>query len=155
MKTVEIPKLKCFLTIRKASINDATYIMNCVQNDEKLQMSAYTKELDRTELEFWINDLRSIVLVGCISSKIIAYAIGFILSPKWFFFDTIFISPPYRKIGIGREMYYTLREILREQKIELIQGLVRDGENNSLKYWEKHEFDIGNKCFWVEDWIDD
>jgi hypothetical protein len=32
---------------------------------------------------------------------------------------------------------------------------VKTGKGNSLRYWTRQGFEEGNRCTWVEDWLDD
>ena len=118
-------------------------------------MSEYTNEIDEEEIIYWINDSRSIVLVAEIDKKVVGYAYGVIISPRWFFFDAFLVVPEYQNMGIGKKMYQYLRNKCKAQGIHVIQGLVKDSKNNSLNYWLNLGYEEGARCIWVEDWLDE
>jgi GNAT superfamily N-acetyltransferase len=142
--------------IREAIREDVTEILSLSKADEHFKMSEFTGTHDEEELHYWISDPRSIVIVATRRSQVIGYACGFLLSPKWFFFDTFLVAPEFRNKGIGARLYSHLRnECKRKGGLQLIQGLVKTGKGNSLRYWTKQGFEEGNRCIWIEDWLDD
>jgi GNAT superfamily N-acetyltransferase len=144
------------LVIREAILEDVTEILSLSKADEHFQMSEFTGMHDEEELRYWISDPRSIVIVATSRSRVIGYACGFILSPKWFFFDTFLVAPEFRNRGIGTRLYEHLRKMCKRQgSLQLIQGVVKAGKGNSLRYWTGLGFEKGNRCIWVEDWLDD
>jgi GNAT superfamily N-acetyltransferase len=142
--------------IREAIREDVTEILSLSEADKHFQMSEFTSTYDEEELHYWISDSRSFVIVATRRSRVIGYASGFILSPKWFFFDTFLVAPEFRNQGIGSRLYSYLRnECKRHGSIQLIQGLVKTGKGNSLSYWISQGCEEGSRCIWVEDWLDD
>jgi GNAT superfamily N-acetyltransferase len=142
--------------IREAIREDVTEILSLSKADKNFQMSEFTSTHDEEELHYWISDSRSIVIVAARRSQVIGYACGFLLSPKWFFFDTFLVAPEFRKRGIGTRLYSYLRNECKKQgSLQLIQGLVKTGKGKSLRYWTRLGFEEGSRCIWVEDWLDD
>ena len=139
------------IVIREATSEDVPQIISSSRATSCFRMSEFTNEIDEEEIRFWISDVRSIVIVATNDSGLLGYAYGFCLSPKWFFFDVFLVVPRARKSGIGKEMYAYLREACRMRGIELIQGLVKDGDSETLDYWIDSGFEQGSKCIWVED----
>jgi len=143
------------VVIRTATAEDAEGIVACSKSTDRFAMSAFTIEIDMDELTFWISDARAVVLVAVRDSEIVGYAYGFCVSPKWFFFDAFMVKPALQGHGIGEKMYGCLREKCVELGVELIQGLVKDGHPEALKYWLARGFEEGSKCCWLEDWTDE
>lgn len=143
------------IVIREATSEDVRQIISSSRGTSRFRMSEFTNEVDEEEVRFWISDVRSIVIVATHDSGLLGYAYGFCLSPKWFFFDVFLVVPRARKSGIGKEMYAYLREACRMRGIELIQGLVKDGDPEALDYWIDSGFEQGSKCIWVEDRLDE
>lgn len=142
------------IVVREATSEDIPQIISSSRTTNRFRMSEFTNEVDEEELRFWISDHRTIVIVAMLDSELIGYAYGFCLSPKWFFFDSFLVVPKARKTGIGKEIYAYLREACEMRGIDLIQGLIKDGESESLNYWLDKGFKQGHKCVWVEDWLD-
>lgn len=143
------------IVIREATSEDIPQIISSSRTTNRFRMSKFTNEVDEEELRFWISDPRAIVIVAMLDSELIGYAYGFCLSSKWFFFDAFLVVPRDRRSGIGKEMYAYLREACRMRGIELIQGLVKEGDPETLDYWIDSGFEQGSKCIWVEDWLDE
>ncbi len=141
--------------IRKAILEDLPQILKRSKTSDRFRMSEYTNEIDEEEIIYWINDSRSIVLVAEIDKKVVGYAYGVIISPRWFFFDAFLVVPEYQNMGIGKKMYQYLRNKCKAQGIHVIQGLVKDSKNNSLNYWLNLGYEEGARCIWVEDWLDE
>lgn len=141
------------LTIRKATERDIPQIIAISQTTNSFKMSNLINEIDEQELRFWISDKRSVVLVSVFNSVLLGYAYGFCISPKWFFFDELVVSPRVRGIGVGKKMYAYLREKCQKRGLQLIQGLVKESKIKTLKYWTVRGFHKGSKCIWVEDWL--
>ena len=148
-------KLKEKLVIQEATTKDIPLILSCENMTDRFKMSKFSEEIDKDELLFWVKDQRSLVIVAKLSSELVGYAYGFMLSPKWFFFDTFYVVSKFQNIGIGKRMYNYLRDICNEREIQLIQGLIKDTKKNSLDYWMNRGFEFGCKCIWVEDWLDE
>lgn len=146
---------KRLIKIRKAVLEDIPQILECSKTTNRFRMSVYTNSIDSDEINFWIRDSRTIVLVVVIAKRIIGYAYGFIISPKWFFFDEFLIIPEYQNKGIGKMLYKHLRNDCISKGLHLIQGLVKDTKESSLKYWLDLGYEKGKKCIWVEDWLDE
>lgn|GEM_PF-7033047 len=139
-----------------ATIGHVDGIIALSRTTSKFQVSPYTgTELDDEELTFWIEDDQSVVLVACIADVVVGYACGVAISPKWFFFDGFVVAPDLRRCGIGKLLYAYLVEICHARGLQLIQGLVKQGEDSSLEYWLERGFDVGTPCIWVEHWIDE
>jgi GNAT superfamily N-acetyltransferase len=141
------------LVIREATLEDVGEIISSSRAASSHALSQSTNEVDEEEIQFWISDLRSLVIVGCLDSRLVAYAYGFCVSPKWFFFDALVVVARARGRGIGKHMYAYLREACRMRRVDLIQGLVKDGDPERLAYWLDRGFGQGSKCIWVEDWV--
>ncbi len=144
------------LVIREAIREDVPEILSLSKAEEHFQMSEFTCTPDEEELHYWISDSRSIVIVAARRSQVIGYACGFLVSPKWLLFDTFLVAPEFRNQGVGNRLYSHLRkECKRQGTLQLIQGLVKAGEGESLEFWTGLGFEEGNRCIWVEDWLDD
>jgi GNAT superfamily N-acetyltransferase len=143
------------IVIREATSEEIPQIISSSRTTNRFRMSEFTNEVDEEELRFWISDHRTIVIVAMLDTELIGYAYGFCLSPKWFFFDAFLIVPKARRSGIAKEMYAHLREACRVRGLELIQGLVKEGDPERLNYWINRGFEQGYKCVWVEDWLDE
>ena len=141
------------MIIREATSEDVPQILMSSKTSNRFRMSEFTKEIDEEEIKYWINDSRSIVLVVEIDKKVVGYAYGVIISPKWFFFDAFLVIPEFQNMGIGKKMYQYLRNNCKAKGLHFIQGLVKDSENNSLNYWLNLGYEEGAKCIWVEDWL--
>ena len=141
--------------LRPAHEDDIAQIVDINKTTDRFQMSTYTKGASTEELQYWIGDPRSIFIVAIVDQKVLGYAHGVCFSPKWFFFDAIVIEPSSRRCGLGNHIYETLRKECKELGIELIQGLVKDDHDRALNYWTAHGFEVGCRCIWVEDWLDD
>jgi len=139
--------------IREAAPEDVSQIISNSQTTDRFRVSAYTDEMDEEELRFWITDERSIVIVAVLDTRLVGYAYGLCLSPKWFFFDEFVLIPQVRGRGIGKKMYTYLREVCRKRGLQLIQAIVKDDESKALEYWIGRGFEQGSKCIWVEDWL--
>lgn len=150
---IEHHRKKTEIVFRKAKSNDIPQILELSKITDSFHISKYTNEVDKKELNYWISDSRSIVIVATDKSRVIGYAYGTCLSKMWFYFDSFFIATEFRKYGIGKKMYYYLRDICYKRGIELIQGLVID--ENNLRYWIALGFEKGKNCIWVEDWLND
>ena len=142
------------LGIRYARKDDVAEIRSLYKTTDKFNVSPYA-DIDSEELYFWVSDERSIVLVSTIKNGVVGFAYGVCVSPKWFFFDSFLISPKYRRLGIGKILYSRLTEICHFLGIELIQGIVKQGNDSSLDYWLQRGFDEGDSCIWVEHWINE
>ncbi len=140
--------------IRMANSEDVAQILHHSKTDSHFRMSEFTNMPDEDELRFWISDPRSLVIVAVRQLEVVAYAYGFFLSPKWFFFDTILVAAGFRKRGIGERLYDRLRAECKKRGAQLIHGLVKSGEHESLDYWMGLGFEEGSRCIWVEDWLD-
>jgi len=143
------------IVIREATVEDVPRMVDCSRLTDRLEMSRFTRDIDEDELRFWISDPRAIVIVAVHELELLGYAVGFCVSPTWFFFDAFVVVPDMRKRGLGRKMYAHLRRKCQSRGIELIQGLVKDGHPETLNYWKKLGFEEGHKCIWVEDWLDE
>lgn len=143
------------MTVREATLEDIPQILKSSKTSDRFRMSEYTNEIDEEEIRYWINDSRSIVLVAENDEKIVGYAYGVIISPKWFFFDAFLVVPEYQNRGIGKRMYKFLRDKCKTKGLQFIQGVVKDSNDNSLNFWLNMGYDKGAKCIWVEDWLDE
>lgn len=143
------------VVIRAATVEDVPQIVLNSKTADRFRMSEFIHEVDEEELHFWVSDPRSIVIVSTLASKLIGYAYGFIISPKWFFFDAFLVIPEFQNKGIGKKMYGYLRKECKRRGLQLIQGLVKETDNSSLNYWIARGFEDGCKCIWVEDWLDE
>jgi len=141
--------------VRSAKEDDVIQIVEINRTTDRFQMSTYTKAASPEELQYWVGDPRSIFIVAAVEKKILGYAHGVCISPKWFFFDAIVIDPSSQRCGLGNHLYETLRKECRELGIELIQGLVKDDHDRALDYWIARGFEVGCNCIWVEDWVED
>ena len=74
------------MTIREANPTDIPQILKSSKTSDRFRMSEYTNEINEEEIRYWINDSRSIVLVAEIDKKVVGFAYGVIISPRWFFF---------------------------------------------------------------------
>ncbi len=137
--------------IRKAVPEDLSQILKCSKTSDRFKVSEYSNGFDEDEIRYWITDSRAIVIVATIDSKLIGFAYGVIISPKWFYFDAFLIIPEYQCRGIGSKMYKYLRNICYNMGIQVIQGLVKNTDNSSLKYWIKQGYVKGCELTWVED----
>ena len=147
--------MNIYMIIREATPEDIHQILKSSKTSDRFRMSEYTNEIDEEEIRYWINDSRSIVLVAEINKKVVGYAYGVIISPRWFFFDALLIVPEFQNMGIGKRMYQYLRNKCKEQGLHFIQGLIKDCKNNSLNYWLNLGYEEGAKCIWVEDWLEE
>lgn len=143
------------IKIRKAILEDLPQILKRSKISDRFRMSKYTNEIDEEEIKYWINDSKSIVLVAEIDKKVVGYACGVMISPRWFFFDAFLVVPEFQNMGVGKKMYQYLRNKCKAQGLHVIQGLVKDSKNNSLNYWLNLGYEEGSKCIWVEDWLDE
>ena len=143
------------VAFKLARQSDVQRILRASQAAERFRISPYTWGIDEEELDFWVNDPRSIVIVAEVGDKLAGFAFGFAVSPKWFLFDTFLVTPGFRGRGVGKEMYLYLRSLCVSRGLELIQGLVTTGPKNTLGYWAARGFEEGALCKWVEDWLDD
>jgi GNAT superfamily N-acetyltransferase len=142
------------IIIRKAAKRDIPQIIAISRTTENFKMSRWTDKFSREELSFWIKDNRSLVLVTVHGLKILGYAYGFFLSPKWFYLDEFVLLPKFRGIGIAEKMYSYLREKCKLRGIQLVQGLVRQGKLRVLNSLAANGLlNKGCKCIWVEDWL--
>ncbi len=142
--------------VRSATQNDLHEIVALSRTTDRFRVSPYTGfEVDRGELAFWIDDDRSIVLVATEAGRVIGYAYGVCVSPRWFFFDGFVVAPDVREMGVGKTLYADLVERCRERGLQLIQGLVKASDDSSLEYWVERGFEPGTCCTWVEHWIDE
>jgi len=143
---------------RPAREEDAKELLALSGTTDRFHISDDTDAPDLDELLFWMNDPRSIVLVAeeisAARGAILAYAYGTCISPKWFAFEGFMVTPRLQRHGLGKAMYSYLRDRCSELGIDLIQGLVIDGDDNSLRYWLERGFEEGKRCVWVEDWLD-
>ena len=144
-------EMECVL--RCAEGDDIHYILALSRTTDRFDISECENEIDDEELSYWISDPRSIVIVAVLGSQIVGYAYGICISKKWFFFDEFLVAAEVRGCGIGDKMYTFLRKACIAQNIELIQGLVIDGDDAMLDYWIDKGFKPGKKCIWVEDWL--
>jgi GNAT superfamily N-acetyltransferase len=149
------PERQREVLLRPATADDVPQILGLTPTTERFKVSTNTDGIDEDELRFWIADERSVVLVAADGSEILAYACGFCVSPKWFFFDTFLVSPRAQNSGLGKGMYAHLRGLCKQRGIELVQGLVKDGDPRALAYWTARGFEEGCRCVWVEDWLDE
>ena len=143
------------LVIREATTGDVPQILLHSRATGRFRMSEFTDAPDEDELRFWVSDPRSLVIVAVRCSEVVAYACGFFLSPKWFFFDTMLVAPRLRNRGIGKRLYVHLRTRCKMAGVQVIHGLVKAGGKGALGYWSKLGFEEGSQCTWVEDWLDD
>lgn len=143
------------VVLRQATMDDVPQILDLALTTDRFKVSSVTDGLEEEELRFWIADERSLVLVAADGPEILAYAYGFCVSPTWFFFDEFLVSSRFRDSTLGKSMYAYLRSLCKQRNIELIQGLVKDGEPRLLAYWASRGFVEGCKCIWVEDWINE
>ena len=148
-------KINKSVKIRKAILEDLPQILKSSKRSDRFRMSQNTNEIDEEEIIYWINDSRAIVLVAEIDKKVVGYAYGVIMSPRWLFFDAFLVVPEFHNMGIGKKMYQYLRNKCKTQGLHVIQGLVKDSKNNSLNYWLNLGYEEGAKCIWVEDWLDE
>ncbi len=140
--------------IRKAIPEDLPQILKCSETSDRFIISEHSNVFDEDDIRFWITDSRAIVIVATIDSKLIGFAYGVIISPKWFYFDAFLIIPEFRNIGVGGVMYKYLRDICKEKGIELIQGLVKNSDNSALGFWIKQGYTKGSDLIWVEERLD-
>jgi len=150
-----IPSNNKLFIMRQAVAKDAPRIISVAEGVENFQMSEYSRGIDKEELLFWISNPSAIVVVVSSKSDLIGYGYGHCLSKKWFYFDEFAVSPDFRNMGVGKEMYKFLREECRARGFHVIQGIVKESQVDSLGYWTKLGFVHGSKCTWVEDWIDE
>jgi len=148
-------KVNNSVKIRNAIIGDLSQILKISETSGRFRMSEWTDKIDEEEIRFWISDARSIVLVAEFDQKIVGYACGVAMSPRWFYFDAFLVIPEFQNMGVGKKMYLHLQNKCKAQGIHVIQGLVKDGKGNSLNYWLDLGYEEGAKCIWVEDWIDE
>lgn len=153
--SIESKPEKVRVIIREAVIEDVLEIVSISKNIDSFRMSEFTDGVDKEELSFWILNQNAIVVIASTESELIGYGYGFCLSPKWFFFDTFAVTPAFRDMGIGKQIYAFLRDECQLRGFDLIQGLVKDKRTSSLDYWIKLGFEKGSKCIWVEDWLDE
>ena len=151
--TCGTPPRKMEFVLRCAKGDDIPHILALSKTTDRFDISECENEIDHDELSYWISDPRSIVIVAVLGSKIVGYAYGVCVSKKWFFFDEFLVAPEISGYGIGEKMYSYLRNACMAKNIELIQGLVIDGDEGMLKYWIDKGFKPGKKCIWVEDWL--
>ncbi|MCP4050156.1 MAG: GNAT family N-acetyltransferase [bacterium] len=137
--------------IRKAIPADLPQILKCSKTSDRFSISEYSDGFDEDDIRFWITDSRAIVIVATNDSKLIGFAYGVAISPKWFFFDAFLIIPEFQNIGVGNKMYKYLRGLCIERKMTLIQGLVKNSTNSALGYWIKQGYTRGCDLIWVED----
>ncbi len=142
------------IIIRTAESEDLPQILECSKTSDRFVVSEYSNGFDEDDIRFWITDSRAIVIVATIDTKIIGFAYGVIVSPKWFFFDAFLIIPEYQSKGIGDKMYKYLRDICKEKGIKLIQGLVKKSDDSALEFWIKQGYTKGSELIWVEDRLD-
>lgn len=140
--------------IRQAIPEDLPQILKCSKTSDRFVISEYSNGFDEDDIRFWITDSRAIVIVATFESKIIGFAYGFIVSPKWFYFDAFLIIPEFQNIGIGSKMYKHLRDLCNAKGIELIQGLVKNSDDSALGFWIKQGYTRGSDLIWVEDRLD-
>lgn len=146
------------INFRPALECDLVDIIQIAESTDKFTISDEITEIDEDEVKFWITDSRSIFVVAQYSyndaEKVVGFAYGTCISPRWFAFEAFAVHPDFRNHGVGKSMYGYLRSICKERDISLIQGLVVDGENSSLQFWINLDFEIGETCIWVEDWLE-
>ncbi len=147
-------KINNSVKIRKAILEDLPQILKCSKTSDRFIISEYSNGFDEDDIRFWITDSRAIVIVATIDSKLIGFAYGVIVSPKWFYFDAFLIIPKFQNIGVGGKMYKYLRDICKEKGIKLIQGLVKNSKNSALGFWIKQGYTKGSDLIWVEDRLD-
>lgn len=140
--------------IRIAIPENLHQILKCSKTSDRFRISDYSNGFDEDDIRFWITDSRAIVIVAAVDSKIVGFAYGVIISPKWFYFDAFLIIPEFQNMGVGAKMYKYLRDICKEKGIKLIQGLVKKTKNGALDFWIKQGYTKGSDLIWVEDRLD-
>jgi GNAT superfamily N-acetyltransferase len=140
--------------IRKAIPEDLPQILKCSKTSDRFVISENSNGFDEDDIRFWITDSRAIVIVATFESRIVGFAYGVIISPKWFYFDAFLIIPEFQNIGLGGKMYKHLRAMCNEKGVELIQGLVKKSDNSALGFWIKQGYTKGSDLIWVEDRLD-
>ena len=144
------------VSLRSATQDDLHEIVALSRTTDRFRVSPYTGlEVDRDELAFWIDDDRSIVIVATEGGRVIGYAYGVCVSPRWFFFDGFVVARDVREAGVGKTLYADLVERCRDRGLQLIQGLVKAADDSSLEYWINRGFEPGSCCTWVEHWIEE
>jgi hypothetical protein len=79
--------------VRPAHEDDVAQIVEMNRTTDRFQMSTYTNAASPEELLYWVGDTRSIFIVATVDKKILGYAQGVCISPRWFFFDALVVEP--------------------------------------------------------------
>lgn len=139
--------------VRRASTEDIPQILALNESSDRMHMADYTDDYFEEELLFLINDPRCLFFVVSNGPKVLGYILGTMITPLWFYFIDIIVEETVRRMGVGKRLYGALRDECEKRGVMAIQGLVKDDENSTLKYWQDRGHTAYSRCVWVEDHI--
>lgn len=142
------------IQIRKAKIKDINEVMSLNQQlfDYEYKKGAKTLDCNWTSnnKEYFrksiVND-NSLTLVAIVDDKIVGYLIGktssienYRIIKSMAELDNMFISPDYRKIGIGSLLTDKFFDWAKERGIERLKVIVSANNQSAINFYKKNDF---------------
>lgn len=130
--------------IRKIKKQDSEQLLNLIIELAKFEKLTPPSRSAQTRL---INDIfkknsNLKVLVAEFDGKLIAYAFYFFaystfLAKPTLYLEDIYITPKFRKLGIGTQLFNELLKIARKNKCGRIEFIVLKWNKNALNFYKK------------------
>ena len=125
--------------------------------DKRFQPTPDARDRFRTTLLQWMALDTQRVLVAVVDGQIVGYTIGRLVENppfmEWRFLghvSDICVAPEWRRQGIGRKLFATLREWFRQQGMTVVQLHVAAANPVSFTFWREMGFKDHMHRLWLE-----
>ena len=144
------------IKIRKAKLSDIPSIEKLGRKTKEFVVSKKIRFYEREELEDWIkNPANNTFLIALKGNKVVGFLFSKIISPHWAMADNLVVSEKHRNNGIGNLLLNKYYQILQENKISYISGLVGIDYFPIRKFWKKMGFNEGKAFIWIEKFLNE
>lgn len=125
--------------------------------DPRFQPAPQAEKHWREALSRWLKDDDYSIFVAEAEGRLVGYIIGTIKSsppvlepPQFGFISDICVAPEWRRTGVGRSLYETLKGWFRERGLNVMQLNVAQRNRLSQAFWEEMGFEGYLVYMWKE-----
>jgi len=139
------------IKIRFANKKDVYPIYRIGISTQEFAVSKRIRFYEKDEIGQWIKDRENnVIVVATMKSKIVGFACYKIMTQYWAMVDNFYVSPLFRKMGIGTRIENFLEKELKKRRIDYITRLVKPENKSSRKFLKERGFKEHNRYIWID-----